>query len=87
MNGICDMTLFVVVVLALDETSATIAENFMQRVLLKFEICHFLILDDGSPFKGSFIAMGNILNINHNTLAKSNHNAFLSRSFITLLIK
>ena len=81
------MTRFVVVVLALDETSATIADNFMHHVLLKFEICHFLISDDGSPFKGSFMAMGKILNINHNTLAKSNHNAFLSRSFVTLLIK
>ena len=43
MNVMCDMTKFVVVVPVPDETSATLAEYFMQHVLLKFGICHLLI--------------------------------------------
>ena len=81
MNVMCDMTQFVVVVPVPDETSATLAEYFMQHVLLKFGICHLLILDDGSPFKGVFTAMCKSLTINHDVLAKRNHKGLLVEKF------
>ena len=50
MNVMYDMTQFVVVVPVPDKTLATLAKYFMQHVLLKFGVCHFPTLDDGSPF-------------------------------------
>ena len=57
LNAMCDTSQFVVVVLVRDETSTTLADNSMQQVLMKFGLCHLVVLDDGSPCKGSFIAM------------------------------
>lgn len=79
----------VVIVPVPDKILATLAENFIQHVLLEVGICHLLILDDGSPYKGFFIAMCMGLNINHNILAKRNHNFFLfqkNHRFINKLI-
>ena len=70
MNVMCDMTQFVIVVQVPNEKLATLTEHFMQHVLLKFEICHFFILDDGSPFKGVFTAMCKALKINYDILTK-----------------
>ena len=57
MKTMCDMTQFVVVVPVPDETSATLASYFMQHVLLKFGMCHLVVIDDGTPFKGASVAM------------------------------
>ena len=73
MNTMCDMTQFVVVVPVPDETSTTLASYFMQHVLLKFEMCYLVVIDDGNPFKGAFVAMCQALNLNYNVLAKRNH--------------
>ena len=54
MNLMCDMTQFVIVVPVPNEIATTLAEYFMQHVLLKFDICHHIILDNGSLFKGVF---------------------------------
>ena len=51
MNTIYDMTQFVVVVTVLDKTSATLASHFMQHVLLKFGMCHLVVIDDGIPLR------------------------------------
>ena len=64
-NAMCDITQFVVVVPVPNEVASTLAEHFMQHVLLKFGICHLVILDDGSPFKGVFSAMCKALHINY----------------------
>ena len=69
MNTMCDMIPFVVVVHVPDETSATLASHFMQHVLMKFGMCHLVVLDDGTPFKGAFIAMCQTLNLNYDVLA------------------
>ena len=87
MNIMRDMTQFVVVVLVLDETLATLAENFTQQVLLQFGIYHLIIIDDGSPFKFTFIAMNKSLNINHDTLAKRNHTYLLIEKFYRFINK
>ena len=40
---------------------------------MKFGLCHLVVLDDGSPFKGSFIVISDALNLNYDVLAKHNH--------------
>ena len=57
MNTMYNMTQFVVVVPVPDETSATLASYFMQHVLLKFGMCHLVVIDDNTPFKKTFVAM------------------------------
>ena len=68
----CDIIQFVVVVPVLDESSATLASHFMQHVLMKFGLCHLVMLDDGTLLKEDFIAMCQALNLNYNILAKRN---------------
>ena len=51
MNTMCDMSQFVVVVPVPNENSATLASSFMQHVLMKFGLCHLVVLDDGSLLK------------------------------------
>ena len=72
-NTMCDITQFVVIVPVPDETSATLTSHFMQHVLLKFGMCHLVVIDDGTPFKGAFVAMCQVLNLNYGVLAKRNH--------------
>ena len=69
----CDMTQFVEIVPVPNETSTTLANNFMQYVLLKFGICHLIVLYDSSLFKDIFSAMYKALNINFDILASRNH--------------
>ena len=69
MNSMCDMIQFVIVVHVSDESSATLANYFMQHVLMKFGLYHLVVLDDGTPFKGTFIAMCQALNLNYDILA------------------
>ena len=57
MNIMCDMDQFIVVVPVPDENSATLARHFMQHVLLKFGMHHLVVIDNGTPFKGDFVAM------------------------------
>ena len=73
MNIMYDMTQLVIVIPVLNETVATLTEHIMQHVLLKFGICHLVILDDGSLLKVFFTAMFKALNINYDILAKRNH--------------
>ena len=51
MNAMCSMSQFVVVVPVHDESSATLTDNFMQQVLMKFGLCHLFALDDGYLLK------------------------------------
>ena len=76
MNAIYDMRQFVVVVLVPDKSSATLANNFMQHMMMKFGLCHLVALDNSTPFKGSFIAMCQVINLNYNILTKWNHKGF-----------
>ena len=57
MNTICYMTQFVVVFSIPDETSATLSRYFMRYVFIKFGLCHLVLIDDVTPFKGYFFAM------------------------------
>ena len=86
-NVMYDMTQFVVVVPVPDKILATLAEYFMQHALLKFGICHLLILDDCSPFKDVFTAMCKSLNINYDVLAKRNDKGLLVEMFCRFINK
>ena len=50
-NAMCDMSQFVVVVPVPDESSATLSSYFMHHVLMKFGLCHLVVLDNGSLLK------------------------------------
>ena len=63
MNVMCDMMQFVALLPVPNKVTSTLAEHFMQHVLLKFGICHLVVLDDGSPFKGGSSAMCKVLRI------------------------
>ena len=73
MNVMCDMSQFVIVVPVPDKSSATLGSYLIQYVLMKFGLCHLVMLDDGNPFKGDLIAMCQALNLNYDMLTKLNH--------------
>ena len=73
MNVMCDMSQFVVVVIVTNESSATLAENFFQHALMKFGVCHLVVIDDGTLFKGASVTMCTALDINCDILVKRNH--------------
>ena len=87
MNVMCDMTQFVIVVPVPNETASTLAENFVQHVLLKFGIRHLVILDDGSSFKGFFSTICKALNINYDILAKRSYKGLLVEKLYRFLNK
>ena len=59
----------------------------MQHVLMKFFLCHLVVLDYGSPFKGAFIAMCDALNIKYDVLAKRSHKGLTMEHFHRILNK
>ena len=87
MNVMCGMSQFVVVVPVPGESSTTLASYFMQHVLLKFGLYHLVVLDDGTLFKGAFIAICEALNLNHDVLAKHNHKGLTVENFNRFLNK
>ena len=50
MNAICDMSQFVAIVSVPDDSSATLADYFFQHILMKFGLCHLVVLDNSTPF-------------------------------------
>ena len=87
MNAMCDMSQFVVVVSLTNESSATLAENFFQHVLIKFDVCHLVVIDDGTQFKGAFVVMCTALDLNYDIFAKRNHKGSTVEHFLRYLNK
>ena len=87
MNTMCDMDQFVVVVPVPDKTSASLASYLMQHVLLKFGMCHLVVIDDGTPFMENVVAMCQALNLNYDVLAKGNHEGLSVEHFHRFLNK
>ena len=77
MNAMCDMSQFIVVVPVPDESSVTLADHFFHHILMKFGLCHLVVLDDGIPFKGACVAMCKSLKLNYDILANRNHKGLL----------
>ena len=65
------MCQFVVVVPVPDETYATLADYFVQHVLMKFCMCYLIVLYDGTTFKGAFFAMYQSLNLSYKMFSKT----------------
>ena len=80
-NAIQNMSQFVVDNLISDEISATLASHFMQHMLMKFGLCHLVVLDGSSGFKRTFIGMCQALNLYYNFLAKRNHMGITVENF------
>ena len=59
----------------------------MLHVLMKFGFCHLVVLDDGSLLNGAFIVMYDVLNLNHDALAKCNHTGLTMKNFHRFLNK
>ena len=72
MNTICDMSQFVVFIPVPSESSATLADHFFQHMLTKFGLCYIVVLNDGNPFKGAFVAICKVLKLNYDILFKRN---------------
>ena len=56
MNAMCDILQFVVVVHITNESSAILAENCIQHMLMKFGQYHLVIMDDGTSLKFSIVS-------------------------------
>ena len=59
----------------------------MQHVLLKFGLCHLVVLDDDTAIKGAFIAIYEALHLNRNVFANHNHKGLTIEHFHLLLNK
>ena len=59
----------------------------MQHVLLKFGMCHLVVIDDNTPFKGAFVAICQVLNMNYDVLTNRNHNGLSVEHFNHFLNK
>ena len=64
-----------------DEASTTLANHFMQHVLMKCGMCRLDAFDDGTSFKGSFVAMCQTLSMNRDIMSRSNHQGLLIEHF------
>ena len=54
---------------------------------MKFGLCYLVVLDDGNPFKGAFVAMCKSLKSNYDVLAKHNHKGLSVEHFHRFLNK
>ena len=72
-NAMCDISQFVVVVPVTNESSTTLTESCFQHVLMKFGLCHLVVINYGTPFKGTFVAMCIALDLNYDIFAKRNY--------------
>jgi len=72
-KDMCDITLFAIATPTFNITSAHLATQFMEHVVLTFGMCAVIVLDDGCPFKGVFKEMCDILRIKYWVLTRSNH--------------
>ena len=68
------------------ESSVILASCFMQYVLMKFDLCHLVMLDDGTPFR-AFVAMCQALNLNYDVLAKRKYKGISAEHFYRLFNK
>ena len=56
-------------------------------MLTKFDLWHLVVLDDGTQFKGDFVAVCNTIYLNYDILARNNHKVLLIEHFHHFLNK
>ena len=54
---------------------------------MKFDLYHLVVIDDGTPFKGNFVAMYQMLHLTYDILVKRNHKGFTVEHFHWFLNK
>ena len=54
---------------------------------MKFGVCYLVVLDDGIPFKGAFVAMCKYLDLNYDMFPKCNHKGLSITHFHRFLNK
>ena len=72
----CGMTSFGVLEPVKSKDAKGFAASLM-RVLLRFGLCHTLVLDKDSKFFGVFREVVDLLNLNYHVLSSENHDAML----------
>ena len=69
----CDLTQFVVSSVTHDIDAVALAQLFMSDIVMTFDMCSVVVIDDGSTFKGVFMLMCKHLKINYWCLSRGNH--------------
>jgi len=54
---------------------------------MKFDLCHLAVIDDGTPFKGGFVAMCKGVDLNNDILVKRNHKGLTVKDLLSFLNK
>ena len=54
---------------------------------MKFGLCHLAVIDDGTPFKGGFVAMCKGVDLNNDILVKRNHKGLTVKDLLSFLNK
>ena len=86
-NAMRDIAQFVIIVPISGCTFAVITQHIMQDVLMKFGLCHLVVIDNGTLSKSVFTAMYDCLTINYEVVAKRNHKSVLVEIFYRFLNK
>ena len=73
MNFLCDMTQFVISIIAENPIASLSAKLFSEQVVFTFGMVAVIVVDDDSKFKKEFQLMCDILKITFWSLAKGNH--------------
>ena len=87
MNCMCDLTQFVISILVKEATSETLAELFMEQVVLSFGMVAVIVVDADSKFLGAFQAMCTALDIELWPLARSDYKGLLVEKYHRFLNK
>ena len=56
-------------------------------MIMKFDLCHLAVIDDGTPFKGGFVAMCKGVDLNNDILVKRNHKGLTVKDLLSFLNK
>ena len=73
MNCLCDMTQFVISIIAENPTASLLAKLFAEQVIFTFGMVAIIVVDTDSKFKKEFQLMCDILKITFWSIAKGNH--------------
>jgi hypothetical protein len=74
--AVCGMTTFAVMEPVRSKDAKGFAAALM-RILLRFGICHTIVLDKASTFRSVFEKVVELLQLNSHTISSENHNAML----------
>jgi hypothetical protein len=77
---LCHMTGFVAVEPLKELNSTTFAQS-IYTILLRYGICHMIITDADSKFKGEFAGMVKLLKVRHHPVARGHHDAIFVERF------